>query len=72
MPLVTINMVEGRPPERVEAMAAAVASAIASSLDAPIETVRIMVNEMKPHQYSVGGKPITVVQAERAAAEANG
>ncbi len=68
MPLVNINMMEGRPPNQIEEMAGAVARAIAETLDAPIETVRIMVNEMKPHQYSVGGKPIRVVQAERSAA----
>lgn len=67
MPLVTIQLMQGRPPARIEAMTSAVAAAIAESIDAPIETVRVMVTEMQPHQYSVGGKPIRVVQAERAA-----
>lgn len=68
MPLVYINIMEGRPPEDVERMASAVADAIATSLPAPIDTVRIMVNEMTEHQYTVGGKPMRVVRAERAAA----
>jgi 4-oxalocrotonate tautomerase len=63
MPIVTIQLMEGRPPERIEAMQAAVASAIG----APIESVRILVREMQEHQYSVGGRPIRVVKAERAA-----
>lgn len=69
MPLVYINMMKGRPPEKVEAMITSVSEAIAASLDAPIETVRVMVNEMEEHQYGVGGKPMRIVRAERAAAK---
>lgn len=67
MPIVQINMVEGRPPEKVEAMIAAVSEAIATAIDAPIENVRVMVNEMQEHQYGVGGRPIAEVRARRAA-----
>ena len=70
MPLVNINLTKGRSPEQIEAMTTAVAHAIADSLPAPIESVRIMVNEMEHHQYSVGGKPWPVVVADRAAAAA--
>jgi len=68
MPLVYINLMEGRPPEKIEGMIAAVSDAIAESLDADINTVRIMVHEMKEHQYGIAGKPMRVVRAERAAA----
>lgn len=71
MPLVTINIMEGRPPEKIETMIGAVSEAIAASLDAPIESVRIVVNEMQPHQYGVGGAPWRIVKEQRArAAEA--
>jgi 4-oxalocrotonate tautomerase len=72
MPLVHIDMMEGRSPEKIEKMIGAVSEAIASSLEAPIGTVRIVVNEMKPHQYGVGGKawPV-VVEERRKAQEAN-
>jgi 4-oxalocrotonate tautomerase len=69
MPLVRIDMLEGRPPERLEHMIAEVSDAIARSLDAPVETVRIVVNELKPHQYGVGGKAWPVVAAERRRAQ---
>jgi 4-oxalocrotonate tautomerase len=72
MPLVYINLMEGRPPEKIEGMIAAVSHAIADSLDADIGTVRVMVNEMQEHQYGVGGKPMRIVRAERAAAKAEG
>ena len=70
MPLVHINLMEGRPPEKIEAMISAVSQAIADSIECDIGTVRVMVREMKEHQYGVGGKPMRVVRAERAAASA--
>lgn len=70
MPIVTIGLMEGRDPERIQAMMHDVAHAIADAIDAPIETVRILVNEMQPHQFSVGGRSIAEVKAERAAAAA--
>ena len=69
MPIVQINMVEGRPPEKIEAMITAVSEAIAASIGAPIDNVRVMVNEMQEHQFGVGGKPIAQVRAERRQAQ---
>jgi 4-oxalocrotonate tautomerase len=69
MPLVYINMMEGRPPEKIERMITAVSDAIASSLEAPLDTVRVMVYEMQPHQYGIAGRPWSVIKAEREAAE---
>ncbi|MGH9246511.1 MAG: 2-hydroxymuconate tautomerase [Acidimicrobiales bacterium] len=68
MPIVRITLMEGRPPEKIEKMIVAVSEAIATSLEAPIESVRVMVHEMQTHQYGVGGKPWRAVKAEREAA----
>ena len=65
MPLVHIDMMEGREPEQIEKMVVAVSEAVSTSLDAPIASVRVIVNEMRPHQYGVGGKPWPVVVEER-------
>jgi len=72
MPLVHIDMLKGRSQEKIATMITAVSEAIASSLDANIESVRIVVNELEPHQYGVGGKPWPIVAAERRAAEEEG
>lgn len=73
MPLVRIDLMEGRPPDRIADMIRSVSASIATSLDAPIGTVRVVVNEMQPHQYGVGGRPWPEVVEERArAAEADG
>jgi 4-oxalocrotonate tautomerase family enzyme len=68
MPVVHIDLMTGRPQAAIADMMGEVAAAIARTLDAPIESVRIVVNEMAPHQYSVGGKPWPVVLEERRAA----
>ena len=65
MPIVKIDLLEGRPIEKIETMISAVSEAVASSLDAQIDTVRVIVNEMKPHQYGVGGKAWPLVVQER-------
>ena len=68
MPIVQINLVEGRTPDQLARMIEGVSEAIAEALDAPISTVRIMVNELAPHQYGIGGEPWPVVVARREAA----
>lgn len=72
MPVVQINLVEGRPEEKIEKLIAAVSEAVSSSLEAPIETVRVIVNEVRPHQYGIGGKPYPVVMAERRRSQEQG
>jgi 4-oxalocrotonate tautomerase len=68
VPIVTITLMKGRPPEKIQDMTRAVSHAIADAIDAPIGTVRVIVTEMEDHQYAVGGRPIAEVKAERAAA----
>ncbi len=72
MPLVHIDMLEGRSEEKISNMIVAVSEAIASSLETNIESGRIVVNEMAPHQYGVGGKPWPVVAEERKRAQEAG
>lgn len=68
MPIVQVNLVEGRSPEQIAGMIRGVSQAIAEALDAPIESVRVIVNEMAEHQYGVGGAPWPEVRAAREAA----
>lgn len=72
MPLVHIDLLEGRSQEKIAAMIGAVSAAIASSLETNIDSVRIVVNEMEPHRYGVGGKPWPVVAQERRRAKEAG
>lgn len=69
MPLIHVHLMQGRPTEKIQDMVRAVSHAAATSLDAPIETVRVVVHEMEPHQYGVGGKPWPEVVEERRKAQ---
>jgi 4-oxalocrotonate tautomerase len=66
MPIVHVDLVEGRSPERIAAMIREVSEAVAHSLDAPIASVRVIVNEMQEHQYGVGGQVWPEVRRARA------
>lgn len=68
MPLVHIDLMGGRPAEQIEGMITAVSETVAESLQAPIETVRVVVNEMEPHQYGIGGVLYPEVRRRREAA----
>jgi 4-oxalocrotonate tautomerase len=72
MPLVHIDMMKGRPVEKIERMVVAVSEAIAASLETDITSVRVVVNEMEPHQYAVGGRPWRVVLEDRRRAAEGG
>lgn len=56
MPIATINIIEGRSDEKKEALIEKVSAAIAESLDAPIESVRVIINEMPKQHFGIGGK----------------
>lgn len=77
MPLVRIDIMEGRPPETIRALHARVAALVAEILDTPVERVRTYVTQFPPHAWGIGGVPADVargdeVQARRDAAAAGG
>ncbi|MGR3741758.1 2-hydroxymuconate tautomerase [Companilactobacillus sp. DQM5] len=55
MPIVHIDLVEGRSNEQLKKMVKDVTQAISDSVDVPTERVHIIINEMKKENYSVGG-----------------
>ncbi|GEM_PF-240240 len=73
MPLVRIDIMEGRPPEQVRELHARVAALVAEVLDTPIERVRTYITQFPPHAWGIGGVPADVarsadVEARRQAA----
>ncbi|PWN04828.1 4-oxalocrotonate tautomerase [Nocardioides silvaticus] len=74
MPLVRIDIMEGRPPEVIEELHDRVAHLVAEILDAPIERVRTYVTQFPPEAWGIGGVPASVarqaeVEARRTAQE---
>jgi|PersoiStandDraft_1058852.scaffolds.fasta_scaffold03450_4 4-oxalocrotonate tautomerase len=58
MPIAIINIIEGRSDEKKQALIASVSRAIAQSLDAPLESVRVLVQEYPDNLWAAGGETI--------------
>ena len=56
MPVVHITLVEGRNNETIEKCIRNVAETISKDLNAPTDSIRVMVNEVPSNRFSVGQK----------------
>lgn len=56
MPIVNIHLIEGRTLEQKRALVENVTKAICESVDAPPESVRIILSDMKKQDYAVAGQ----------------
>ena len=56
MPLIQIQILEGRTVEQKEAMMAAVTKAVHESIEAPLSTIRVWIHELAPEHYMVAGR----------------
>ncbi|SEM52580.1 4-oxalocrotonate tautomerase [Pseudoxanthomonas sp. GM95] len=56
MPIIHITLVQGRPEEKIQQFIRQVAQVASDTLDAPIQTVRVMVNEVPPTRFAVGDR----------------
>jgi 4-oxalocrotonate tautomerase len=68
MPLVRVDIMEGRPPEVIEELHRKLAELVAETLDTPIERVRTYITQFPPEAWGIGGVPASV--ARRAEVEA--
>jgi 4-oxalocrotonate tautomerase len=56
MPVVQVNIIEGRSEQQKERLIKEVTDAVHRSIDAPIETVRVLITEMPSSHWGIGGK----------------
>jgi 4-oxalocrotonate tautomerase len=74
MPLVRVDIMEGRPPEVIEELHDRLAHLVAEVLDTPIERVRTYITQFPPEAWGIAGVPASVARREdieaRAAAAA--
>jgi 4-oxalocrotonate tautomerase family enzyme len=63
MPIVTINMVAGRDRAVIQECLREVAKTVSRTLDAPLNSVRVLANEVDPDLWTVG---TTLKSEERA------
>lgn len=55
MPIVQVNMMEGRSDEQKEAVIREVTEALVRAVGAPRESVRVLINEMPKQHFGIGG-----------------
>jgi 4-oxalocrotonate tautomerase len=65
MPIVTINILEGRTKEQKTNLIKNVSSAVMETLGAPPESVRVIINEMPVENYGIAGLPVLEYRARR-------
>lgn len=54
MPLIEVTLAEGRDPERLRRLLRQVHDAVQSALDAPSESIRVILREVPPAHWSAG------------------
>ncbi len=55
MPLVEIHLLEGRTEEQKKTLLTAVTQAVHTSIGAPLETIRVWIQEFSPREYMSAG-----------------
>ncbi len=61
MPLVQVSLREGREPEKLRALISALTTAVADTIDAPLDSIRVVLTEVPSTHWAAGN----VTLAER-------
>lgn len=56
MPIAQLYIIEGRTDEQKETLIREVSEAMARSLDAPLERIRVLITEMPKQHFGIGGQ----------------
>lgn len=64
MPIIEVNLLEGRSAEAKERLIQALTEAAATSIGAPRESVRIILREMEAGHFGVGGRSFAARAAD--------
>lgn len=59
MPLIQVNIMEGRPPEKIKALIENITDTVVETLDAPKQSVRVLVTEMPKTHWGIAGVPVS-------------
>lgn len=59
MPLIHVNLIEGRPKEKIAEVIENVTKTVSETLDAPVENVRVIVTEIPKTHWGKAGKPMS-------------
>lgn len=65
MPIIQIHLLQGRDPEAVSECAREVARTVHRCLGAPLDTIRVLVNELPATHWAVGERTRAEIDAEK-------
>jgi 4-oxalocrotonate tautomerase len=65
MPIIHINLLEGRDPALVSECARQVAQTVHRSLGAPLESIRVLVNELPATHWVIGDRTRAELDSEK-------
>lgn len=69
MPIIEVNMLEGRTPDDKERLIQALTDAAIEAIGAPRASVRIILREMPSGHFAVGGESFAAKAAAKAAGQ---
>ena len=58
MPFIQINILKGRSSEKKERLIREVSDLVSDVLEAPIQSVRVMINEVEPEHWGIAGESV--------------
>jgi len=56
MPLIEVHLLEGRTDEQKEKLLTAITKAVQESIEAPLPSIRVWIQEFSPKEYMVAGE----------------
>lgn len=57
MPIIHIELMEGRPVDKIQSLIASVTETVSKELDAPKERIRVLVTELPKSHWGIAGVP---------------
>jgi len=72
MPVIQVQLMEGRSPEQLRAMVERLTDAMVETANAPRDGVHVIIEEVDPDHWAVGGRLVRAIRAEAQAADGAG
>ncbi|MEH7254449.1 4-oxalocrotonate tautomerase [Neobacillus niacini] len=61
MPIINVQMMEGRPKEKISEVIQNITNTVSETLDAPKENIRVIVTEIPKTHWGKAGKPMSEI-----------
>ncbi|MDR7077308.1 4-oxalocrotonate tautomerase [Neobacillus niacini] len=58
MPFIQVNILKGRSPEKKERLIREMTDLVSEVLDAPVQSIRVMINELDPEHWGIAGESV--------------